>query len=451
MRQRDPGDVELAAGPASAGQEELDSTVRRELDALDRALAGEAVAPDLESVAVLARELRAARPEPVEPFAAALDERAAEGFLGAAGASPLNRLRGWLATARPVRLLAPAGAVATLAIVVSVAVIQSGGVDGGPRDLSLRADDPVQAPPPGGTAGGGTAGLSDPASAGEAEKAPAVDSVAAGGAGSAVAEDAAAPGGAGGAVAEDAAHPAGDAELLPAPPIARPSDGLAPGRRSRAVERSATLELSTEPDEFADVTDGVIGVTDRYRGFVVSSQESSSGETSRATFELAVPSQRLQQALADLSALAHVEARTEGSLDITAPTVSARARLADARAEVTSLRRQLAEADTAEETQEIRARLDVARSQAAGAKAEAQRLARRARYATLAVTVTADGTGDGEWGVGEALDDIGNAFSTAAGVALVSLAILLPFGLLVVLVAVTRRHVTRRARERTLD
>jgi hypothetical protein len=50
----------------------------------------------------------------------------------------------------------------------------------------------------------------------------------------------------------------------------------------------------------------------------------------------------------------------------------------------------------------------------------------------------------------EAIEDIGDALSTAGGIALVSAAILLPIGLVIALVAFAWRRSVRRGRERAL-
>ncbi len=61
----------------------LDPEVERELEAIDRALGGEPVDPDLEVLAELARALREERVG-IEPgFAADLDQRVAEGYRAA--------------------------------------------------------------------------------------------------------------------------------------------------------------------------------------------------------------------------------------------------------------------------------------------------------------------------------------------------------------------------------
>ena len=58
----------------------LDPEVERELEAIDRALGGEQVDPDLEVLAELARALREERVGAEPDFAADLDQRVAEGF-----------------------------------------------------------------------------------------------------------------------------------------------------------------------------------------------------------------------------------------------------------------------------------------------------------------------------------------------------------------------------------
>ena len=402
-------------------QDQVSAEVRRELEALDRALAGQPVDAEFDGVATLARELRAARPEPPDAFATRLDERVAQGFPPEerSGSGVATRIGEWFAGIRPMRLLTTAGAAAAVVLVVSVAVIRNGdGGDVGGDATTLEEPAATQEQETADDAGrGGAAPDAAPAAPGEVEEFQLEEPVA-------------------------PIEPGGNAGAEP--------DRIAPGA-DREVERSASLSLSADGDEFEEVVDGVVEVTDTYEGFVISSEESSSGETSRATFELQIPSDRLQPALADLSELGHVESRSEDALDITAPTVTARQRLTDARTEVEALLGQLAEAETPKETQEIRFRLDAARAEAASAKEEFQRLSRRANYATVAVTVSSDENGDGNWGVEEALDDIGDALSTAGGVALIAAAILLPVALIVAIVALAWRHSVRRGRERALD
>src|SRR4051812_9201318 len=96
-----------------------DPAVARELEALDAALAGRAVDPDLADLATLATDLRDGAPRPEPGFAARLDERAAAGFAAArprpTGARALTARR-WFVPA-----VLSTGAAAVLAVVVAVA------------------------------------------------------------------------------------------------------------------------------------------------------------------------------------------------------------------------------------------------------------------------------------------------------------------------------------------
>jgi hypothetical protein len=394
--------------------ETLTAEAERDLAALDAALAGEPV-PENQALAELARELRAERPTPEPRFGAELDARAAEGFRGARPSGPLARLRERIAATPPLRMLAPAGALATLAVVAGVAISQTTSPDGG------GGDDPV-------TLGRDAA---EPAeiTAGEAR----------GQAGPAGAEP-------------ESVEPIQPGQVEPPSSGDLDGDGLAPGQEERKVERAAQITLSAEEDEVPGVADGVIEVSDRYDGIVVSSQVSENAEgRSTAHIELAIPAAGLGDALADLSELADVSSRSESAVDVTEPFVTARERLADARAELDALLTQLADADTPRETRSIRARMDIVRGEIAAARADLEDISRRARFARVSVTVEGSGGTDDGWSLGDAAGDALDVLRTTAGVALVSLAVLLPFLVLGTIAWIVARGAARRRRERALD
>ncbi len=104
--------------------ESLDPEIERQLAAIDRALAGEPVDPDLAELATLTADLRAERAAPPEQWALEMDARARAGF----GGSRVPSLRRLLPE-RPRRMLLPAGALATALVVVGVGISSLG--DGG--------------------------------------------------------------------------------------------------------------------------------------------------------------------------------------------------------------------------------------------------------------------------------------------------------------------------------
>ncbi|MEA2138392.1 MAG: hypothetical protein QOG56_1542, partial [Solirubrobacteraceae bacterium] len=107
MRQRDPLSVDDA----------------RELDALERALAGDPVDADLRELEQLVHDVRATAPQMTPGFAARLEHELAEGFPQSREASPARRApRRWL-------LLPAVGSLAAVAVALVVVLGQHGSSD----------------------------------------------------------------------------------------------------------------------------------------------------------------------------------------------------------------------------------------------------------------------------------------------------------------------------------
>ena len=202
------------------------------------------------------------------------------------------------------------------------------------------------------------------------------------------------------------------------------------------------------------MADGAIRVTDRHGGFVLTSSVSvGRGSEAGATLDLRIPSARLQPALADLSELAHVRARTQEARDITAAFTSPRRRLSDALAERRGLLRQLARAVTPNETAAVRARLRAVNRRIDRAQAELRRLRDRVSFAAVSVAIEPGaGSGDGGgWTLGDAVDDALGVLRALLGAALVALAVLVPAGLLGGAGWLAYRGWVRRRRESALE
>lgn len=222
----------------------------------------------------------------------------------------------------------------------------------------------------------------------------------------------------------------------------------APGER-RVVERRTSLDLRTPEDDFSDTTAGVLDVADRTGTIVQSSEVSQREGHGYATYDLRVPSSRLDEALAALSRLGSVRNREASSQDITGAAVSARDRLQDARDRRAALLRALAAADGDRERAAIERRLRSTRRAIASAEASLRRVRARADRAQVAVTVESTGE-QGAWTPADALDDAGRILQVVAGVALVAGAVLLPFGLVLAALLGAFRLTKRRRREAVL-
>jgi hypothetical protein len=358
----------------------------------------------------LERNLRAERPELDPQFAAKLDEWAAAGFprggeLGS-GISLADRVRNrWdrLRARPPRRYLLPVGAAATLFVVIGIGVSQLGGDDQGAGEDAASVQ-PYSSPPAGGS----------DAAAAEAVPERAAKALALGDSGSA---------------------------------------GVARGAENRLEDKSARLSLGAEEGEVQEVANGVVEVTDRYDGFVLNSQVTSDQAGARANFELEIPAEKLDPALADFSELGDVISRTEAAEDITARYVRASRQLADVEDQIAKLRIERIEADTFEQRRIIQARINALEASARALEAEVNGVERKARFASVAVDVTSNGppVDDGGWDLGDAVDDAGDVLTTLAGIALIALAILVPLAVVGVLTWLAIGSIRRRRRERALD
>jgi hypothetical protein len=379
-----------------------DPEIARELDAVDRALAGEEVEPDLEAVARLVRELRAERPEPSAEAEGMLDELAASGFaartpnrLGRAQRRASDALAA-LRRKKPRRLAPALGAAVAFLIVAGVGISASG--------IFSRGETITEPVPQSG------AGVI----AGEGSQGPAA--------------------------------------------AARQAESVV-GPASRKVAQRVDLDLSTGRDEFREAADGVFDVVRDHRGFVLTSQVSGGdpavggAERGHATFELRIPAAELSAAIGDLSNLGHVVSRSDGSLDVTRRFVSARNRIDGLSAARDRLLRQLGEASTTAERESIRARLRIVDRRLAAVRQDLASARQRIHLVPVTVTINAEDTesSGGAWSIGDALHDAGRVITVIAGAALVGAAALLPLALLVALVVAVRRAWTRRQRGRALD
>jgi hypothetical protein len=353
----------------------------------------------------LSAALRSLRPTPRGEFAAELDARAAAGFPrdAQAPASVLSRIAERFRTTPPLRMLAPAGAVALTAIVVATAVVTTED-----RSTSSRlADSDVQYS--------------------AAPQAEPQDS--AGGAASA----------------------AGAIEMLP-----NPSGNHAASFERREIERSAQIVLGTDPDRVRADAAKVFDAVHAVDGIVLRSaiRDGASGEAG-AEFELLIPSARLGDAMADFSAIGEVRSRRESTQDITAPTIGARERLRDSRATIEGLLNQLAAATTDAERAATEAKLRAERRQAAFFASQLDRLDRRANLSRVSLRIetgsaAASEDGGGAWGAGDGLDDAGRLLEIAAGVTIIGLAVLTPLALLALLGWLAHRAWIRAGRRRVL-
>jgi hypothetical protein len=239
------------------------------------------------------------------------------------------------------------------------------------------------------------------------------------------------------------------------PPEPRPGGGFDPRSPERLIERSASLTLAAPGDELERLADEVAAVSDRNGGFVLRSSITSGDEgVTGGSFELRIPTDRLRQALRELSALASVRSRTQSGQDVTREFGRARDRLVAARAERRGLLRRLELADTDVEAEAIRRRLDLVAGEIRRLRSQVREVRLRADYATVSISLVEDGGDSGGAGgldgTGAALDDALDSLAGSLNLALRALGVVIPLALLGLPAWLAGRAVLRRRRESAL-
>ena len=387
MRTRDSG---RADGP-------LDPKIAADLETVDRALEGQSVESGKAGLAQLATLLRDERPAPDERWSQGLDDRAAAGFPRGGGGGPQGpkgRRSSWLSGGR---WMLPAGAVATLAVVVVVASSNLGGQGDSAQmesipHTSMKLDSAPESSP---------------------------------------------------SVSGEPAYPAASADSS--------AGKIAPGTENRKVERNTQLTLSAKAEDVRGVSDEVISITRSLDGIVASSQVNETKSRSTATLELTIPTRNMDAALDRMTDLADVDSLNETTDDITKPFVSAQDQVKDAKAKRKELLDALGNATTDAEAQALTIRIADARREIARAEAAFDRIARKARLSDLSVTVASNPNASDQRSLGDWFDDAVDVLRGIAGVLLVSAAVLVPLGLIAGLIALIASRLRRRSREKSLD
>jgi hypothetical protein len=384
----------------------------------------------------LATALAEVRPAPRDAFAQELDKRVAAGFPRRSrfDNSPLAGFAAWVRTLSPQRLLFSGSTAALAAIAIATVVVAT-------NDSGVSED-------PGASGSQPTAGLLSqftPFSADDSSRSKLIPKAAApksSGLGRASNSAAAA------SDAESGAEVDSNASYANSRPLKRGGFLI----HHREIERSAEIGLLADPTDVADDSAKVFTAVHDANGIVLHST-TSSGKGAGARFELLIPSVRLGDALAAFSSIDEVRSRHEATDDITKPTVTVDEELQDSQARVDSLLAQLSGAELESEREAIAAELHAERGHAARLRSQLARLHQRTSYSRVLVRIQSGTSTDsgGAWGIGDAFHDAGHVLGIAAGVTLVSLAVIAPLVLLCLLAWLAQRLWLRTRRERALD
>lgn len=230
---------------------------------------------------------------------------------------------------------------------------------------------------------------------------------------------------------------------------ASPSSQEAAGSDVRRVERTAQMTIAAPSDGFQQMADGVGRVAEAHGGYVVSSSVTTGDSPGRGgSFELRIPSKRLESALAELGRLGEVRSRSETSQDMTAPYRGVEKRLGQALVERRAMQGELRDAE-GPEAEALREQLRALSAEIDSLSEQRQRLERKTVFSTVAVTLEEAGEPE-SGGIGGAFDDVAGTLEGALVLAIRVVGVALPLGLLALLAWLAGGMLRRRRREAAL-
>ena len=382
--------------------------------------------------------LAGVREWPSDDFARELDARVARRF--APEAEPTARGK----TSRPSRLprWAAGPAVALVAGVVAAVVVLSGGGGGALNNSHVAPLKPLQAAQS--SSGSGAVHGRNAGTPARSEHSPLPTLTtfsASGSAGTATYSNA----------------PAASTQNAPT----TLSAAVAPGAKQI---RSAQLNLSTQNVHVNQVAQEIFTVVGSDHGTVLSSHITTATRGSGggyASFSLSIPTGNLQDAMTQLSRLHYVAvvSSDNSSQNVGRQYNSDQRQLSDAQALRTSLLKQLAAATTDQEIDSIKAQLKLAEQQITSWQNTLGSLQHRISYSNLSVQVNQNGLPiipvakhhSSGFTISHAGHDAMRVLVVSAGVALITLAVMIPVGLVAALLMWLWVWLRQRRREHALD
>jgi hypothetical protein len=241
------------------------------------------------------------------------------------------------------------------------------------------------------------------------------------------------------------------------------SAAVAPGAKQI---RSAELDLTTQNVRVNQVAQEIFGVVGAVHGTVLSSHITTAKQSSGggyASFSLSIPTGSLQDAMTELSRLHYVAvvSSNNSSQNVSHQYASDQRQLSDAKALRSSLLKQLAAATTEQQIDSIKAQLKLAEQQINSSQSSLGSLQHRISYSNLSVQLNQNGlpvvpvrkhhTSSSGFTIGHAGHDALRVLVVSAGVALITLAVLIPVGLVAALLMWLWVWLRQRRREHALD
>lgn len=251
----------------------------------------------------------------------------------------------------------------------------------------------------------------------------------------------------------------GATTVAPSPPDV-PTPKQAPLGAPRQVIRDVEQTVRINPGDVAKSAERVTTIVQDAGGYLGSSEVRERGSAAGGTFQVVVPTGRLDATVAALSKIGRPVRLERSSSDVTDQATSLDDQLKDLRADRAAARLALARAVDPGKRAARRRELTLLSSRVAGLQGRRDQLRRQTSTSRIDLRLTtsrsasddaAPPVDDGSWGIGDAWDDAGRVLEVGGGVALVGGVVLVPLAGLVGLGLLVRRRAAARSREGTID
>lgn len=249
--------------------------------------------------------------------------------------------------------------------------------------------------------------------------------------------------------------------VAPGPdPVEPPLTKQAPLGAPRQVIRDVEQTVRINPGDVAKSAQRVTTIVQDAGGYLGSSEVRERGSAAGGTFQVVVPTGRLDATVAALSKIGRPVRLERSSSDVTDQATSLDDQLEDLRADRAAARLALAKTVDPDKRAARRRELNLLSSRVAALKGQRDQLRSQTSTSRIDLRLTtsrnasddpAPVVDDGSWGIGDAWDDAGRVLEVGGGVLLIGGVIVVPLAGLLGLGLVLRRRAAARGRDQAID
>jgi hypothetical protein len=217
---------------------------------------------------------------------------------------------------------------------------------------------------------------------------------------------------------------------------AQPNVSALAGESGQKIIGDAVIDIEVASGGFQTAFTNAALLSDRYGGYIVTSQSAASGENGRTdsgTVAVRVPAASFSAAIADVGKLGTLKNQQIKTQDVTEEYVDLQARITNAQAKLDTFRKLFDKATTIDEIVNVQQVVTAAQDELEQLKGRQRYLQEHTSYSTLTinireagVVVTTTTTTEAPWGVGKAFGDGAHNLVKAFNAIIRALGIIVP-------------------------